>query len=49
MVAPTAVLAGEVAVGVTLPAVAGAASPANLTEVVAVDVTSLADADGRSP
>ena len=38
------VLAGDVTVGVALPAVARAASPANLAEVVAVDVTSLADA-----
>ena len=39
MVAPPAVLAGDVTVGVTSPAVAGAASPANQAEVVAVDVT----------
>ena len=44
MVAPPAVLAGEVAVRMTLLAVAGAAFPADLAEVVAVDVTSLADA-----
>ena len=42
-----AVLAGDVAVGVTSPAVAGAASPADLAEVVAVDVT-LADARAAS-
>ena len=41
---PAAVLAGEVAIRVTSPAVAGAASPADLAEVVAVDITSLADA-----
>ena len=34
MVAPLAILAGDVTVGVTSPAVAGAASPANLAEVV---------------
>ena len=37
MVAPPAVLAGEVALGVTSRAVAGAASPADLVGVVAVD------------
>ena len=44
VVTSTAVLAGDVALGMALPAVAGAASPADLAEVVAVDVTSLADA-----
>ena len=39
VVTSPAVLTGDVAVGVTLLAVAGAASPADLTEVVAVDVT----------
>ena len=38
-----AVFAGDVAITVALPAVVGEASPANLAEVVAVDVTSLAD------
>ena len=42
VVAPPAVLAGYVAVGVMSPAVAGVASPADLAEVVAVDVTSSA-------
>ena len=37
------VLAGDVAVGVALLAIAGVASPADLAEVVAVDVISLAD------
>ena len=41
VVAPSAVLAGEVAVRVMSLAVAGAASPADLAGVVAVDVTSL--------
>ena len=39
MLAPPAVLAGDIAVRVMSPAVAGAASPADLAEVVAVDVT----------
>ena len=39
VVAPPAVLDGDVTVGVTSPAVAGVASPADLAEVVAVDVT----------
>ena len=38
LVAPPAVLPSDVAVGVTSPAVAGAASPAHLVEVVVVDV-----------
>ena len=43
VVTSPAVLAGDVAVRVVLPAVAGAASPGDLAEVVAVDVTSLAE------
>ena len=42
-VTPPTILADEVAVGVTLLAVAGAASPADLAGVVAADVTTLAD------
>ena len=41
MVAPPAVLAGEVVVGVTSLAVAGAASPADPAGVLAVDVNFL--------
>ena len=44
MMMSPAVLAGDVAVRVALPAVAGAASQADLAQVVAIDVTSLADA-----
>ena len=44
VVTSPAVLAGDVAMTVTLTAVAGAASPADLADVVAVDVASLADA-----
>ena len=40
MVTSPAVLAGDVAVRVALPAVAGVASQADLAKVVAVDVTS---------
>ena len=39
VVTPLAILAGDVAVGVTSPAVAGAASLTDLAEVVAVDVS----------
>ena len=38
VVAPPAVLAGDVTVRVTSPAVDGSASPSDLAEVVAVDV-----------
>ena len=38
------VLSGDVAVRVALPAIAGVACPADLAELVAVDITSLADA-----
>ena len=44
VVTSLAVLAGDVAVRVALPAVAGAASPADLAKVVALDVTCLAAA-----
>ena len=47
MVAPPAILAGEVAVAVTSLAIAGVASSADLAEVVVVDVTSLADGHHR--
>ena len=39
------VLGGDVAVGVMLPTVAGAASPAVFAKVVAADAISLADAE----
>ena len=44
VVTSPAVRAGDVALGVALPAVAGAASPSDLAEVIAVDVSSLASA-----